>query len=131
MIAKSTAKRNKIGSFLGFRKPPAQPSPPSPPPLSPTTANAEFKRVRDAEMEQDLVVSALEERLIGHQHQVRSGIDSDESANKRTYRNRRCGWLSIQRRPCGIGCARSRCRCCPREVRGGAMIQTGADVWRR
>ena len=35
-------------------------------------ANAEFKRVRDAEMEQEYVVTALEERLIDYQHQVRS-----------------------------------------------------------
>jgi hypothetical protein len=75
MIAMSTAKkRNAIMSFLGIRKPLAQSSAPSPLPLSPTTAYTEFKRVRDAEMEQDLVVTALEERLIDHQHQVRSRI---------------------------------------------------------
>ena len=75
MIATSTAKkRNTIVSFLSIRKPPARSSAPSPPALSPTTANAEFKRVRDAEMEQEFVVTALEERLIDHQHQVGSGI---------------------------------------------------------
>jgi hypothetical protein len=73
MITTSSAKkRNTIVSFLGIRKPPAQSSAPSPPPLSPTMANAEFKRVRDAEMEQEFVVTALEERLIDHQHQVGS-----------------------------------------------------------
>jgi hypothetical protein len=66
-VTSADKKQDKIVSFLGFRKP-ARAASDLPAHLSSTTVivatsnNALFKHVRDAEMEQDLVVTALAER---------------------------------------------------------------------